>query len=113
MCVVEHIDREYRSRLVCVSMLSQVRFTYTGQPALTKKFSCNDIACDHHGRILLADILNHAVHLLREDGHFLQYVLTEQSPLKLPMALGLHGGTLWVGCQEGVVRVYKYSDEKR
>ncbi|KAK3106154.1 hypothetical protein FSP39_013803 [Pinctada imbricata] len=93
-------------------MLSQVRYTYTGQAALMKRFICNDMACDHHGRILLVDILNHAVHLLREDGHFLQYVLTEQSPLKWPQSLGLHGGTLWVGCQEGVVRVYKYSDEK-
>ncbi|KAK3105854.1 hypothetical protein FSP39_007170 [Pinctada imbricata] len=93
-------------------MSSKLRYTYTGQPALKEKFVCNDIACDHHGRILLIDVFNHAVHLLREDGHFLQYVLTEQSPLKWPQSLGLHGGTLWVGCQEGVVRVYKYSDEK-
>ncbi|KAK3105856.1 hypothetical protein FSP39_007194 [Pinctada imbricata] len=112
LCVVEYIDREFRSRLVCVSMLSQVRYTYTGQPALTEMFSCNDIACDHHGRILLTDFDNHAVHLLREDGHFLQYVLTEQSPLWGPQCLGLYGNTLWVGCEKGVVRVYKYSDEK-
>ncbi|KAK3105932.1 hypothetical protein FSP39_008886 [Pinctada imbricata] len=73
-------------------------------------FTCSDVACDHHCRILLTDLYNHAVHLLREDGHFLQYVLTKQSPLWGPQCLGLHGDTLWVGCEKGVVRVSKYSN---
>ncbi|KAK3106639.1 hypothetical protein FSP39_024224 [Pinctada imbricata] len=93
-------------------MLSQIRYTYTGQPALTERFICNGIACDHHGRILLTDFYNHAVHLLRENGFFLQCVLTEQSSLKWPQSLGLCGDTLWVGCPKGMVRVYKYSDKK-
>ncbi|KAK3106691.1 hypothetical protein FSP39_025305 [Pinctada imbricata] len=110
LCVVDRVDKEFRSRLVVVSITSKRRFTYTGQPSLKKIFSCKDVTCDNHGRILLTDLHNDAVHLLREDGHFLQYVLTKQSPLCGPRALGLHGDTLWVGCDDGVVRVYKYKD---
>ncbi|KAK3105773.1 hypothetical protein FSP39_005271 [Pinctada imbricata] len=110
LCVVDRVDKEFRSRLVVVSITSKLRFTYTGQPALKEMFVCDDVTCDNHGRILLTDLDNHAVHLLREDGHFLQYVLTKQSPLWCPRSLGLHGDTLWVGCSKGVVRVYKYKD---
>ncbi|KAK3107120.1 hypothetical protein FSP39_007690 [Pinctada imbricata] len=112
LCVVDIVDKEFRSRLVVISVTSDLRFTYTGQPALKEKFSCKDVTCDRHGRILLADLHNHAVHLLREDGHFLQYVLTKQSPFWAPQSLGLHDDTMWVGCSKGVVRVYKYSDRQ-
>ncbi|KAK3106145.1 hypothetical protein FSP39_013617 [Pinctada imbricata] len=110
LCVVDWVDKEFRSRLVVVSVTSKRRFTYTGQPALKKKFSSDDVICDQHGRILLTDDYNNAVHLLSEDGHFLQYLLTEQSTLRRPRCLGLHGDTLWVGCDKSVVRVYKYKD---
>ncbi|KAK3089236.1 hypothetical protein FSP39_002011 [Pinctada imbricata] len=112
LCVVDIVDKEFRSRLVVISVASKLRFTYTGQPALKEKFSCRGVTCDGHGRILLADLHNHAVHLLREDGHFLQYVLTKQSPLWGPQSLGLHDDTMWVGCDKGVTRVYKYSDRQ-
>ncbi|KAK3093240.1 hypothetical protein FSP39_013094 [Pinctada imbricata] len=111
LCVVDIIDNEFRSRLVVLSESSKLRFIYKGQQSFSKKFTSNDVACDDRGRILVTDYYNHAVHVLLEDGHFLQYLLTEQSPLSYPRSLGLHGDTLWVGCDKGVVRVYKYGEQ--
>ncbi|KAK3105574.1 hypothetical protein FSP39_000883 [Pinctada imbricata] len=76
-----------------------------------EKLTSGDVACDHLGRILVTDYNNHAVHLLSEDGHFLELILTKQSPLWRPVSLGLHGDTLWIGCDKGVVRVYKYNED--
>ncbi|KAK3106335.1 hypothetical protein FSP39_017951 [Pinctada imbricata] len=109
LCVVDIIDKEFRSRLVVLSLTSKIRFIYTGQPDMTETFSIKDVCCDHQGRILLNCLLNHVVILLSEEGVFLQYLLTRQSPLFGPRSLGLHGDKLWVGCEKGVVRVYNYN----
>ncbi|KAK3105691.1 hypothetical protein FSP39_003532 [Pinctada imbricata] len=110
LCVVDTIDKEYNSRLVVSSIKGYRKFSYIGQPSLKKMFSADDVVCDHRGRILVTDYYNHAVHLLSEDGHFLKLILTEQSPLWRPRCLSLQGDTLWVGCEKGVVRVYKYNE---
>ncbi|KAK3106270.1 hypothetical protein FSP39_016449, partial [Pinctada imbricata] len=112
LCVVDLLDKNWRSRLVVVSSTSSIRFTYYGQPKLKEEFRSYDVCCDEAGRILVTDLLNHAIHLLREDGHFLQYVLTEESPIFKPTCIGLHGDTLWVGGAKSVVRVYQYSDKE-
>ncbi|KAK3106653.1 hypothetical protein FSP39_024594 [Pinctada imbricata] len=110
LCVVDVIDKEIRVRLVVLSIKGHRKFSYTGQQSLKEKFVSDDVVCDHRGRILVTDLYNHAVHLLSEDGHFLGLILTKQSPLWRPRCMGLHCDTLWVGCEKGVVRVYKYND---
>ncbi|KAK3106689.1 hypothetical protein FSP39_025234 [Pinctada imbricata] len=110
LCVVDVIDKEWTSRLVVLSVTSKIRYIYTGQPDMKEKFRPKDVCCDHQGRILLNCLQNDVVILLSEDGLFLQYLLTRQSPLWSPRCLGLHSDTLWVGCSEGVVRVYKYNE---
>ncbi|KAK3106207.1 hypothetical protein FSP39_015189 [Pinctada imbricata] len=111
LCVVDVIDKELKTRLVVLSIKGHRKFSFIGQPSLKEKFSSDDVVCDHRGRILVTDFYNHAVHLLSEDGHFLELILTEQSPLWRPRCMGLHGDTLWVGCSKGVVRVYEYKEE--
>ena len=107
LCVVDYIDRDFRSRVVGVTTDSRVKFTYTGQASLKKKFSALDVCCDQHGRIILTDFYNHSIHVLSADGQFLQYLLTAQDGLVYPRSLALRDGTLWVGCSNGVVRVLK------
>ncbi|KAK3105833.1 hypothetical protein FSP39_006826 [Pinctada imbricata] len=110
ICIIDRLDKDCRSRLVVITISSQVKFIYTGQSSLREMFVAFDVSCDHRGRILVTDLHNHAIHLLNADGHFIQYVLSNQSPLLWPTSLALDRKTLWVGCREGVIRVYNYSD---
>ena len=107
LVVVDIIDKEFRTKIIGVSVDGRSRFTYKGQASLEESFCGKDVCCDQHGHIILADYLNHAVHMLSADGQFVQYLLTEQDGLWGPRSLALRDNTLWVGCVKGVVRVVK------
>ena len=107
LVVVDVIDKKFRTRVIGVSVNGRSRFTYKGQASLEKIFYAFDACSDQRGGIILTDVYNHAVHVLSADGQFLQYLLTAQDGLVYPRALALHDDTLWVGCDDGVVRVVK------
>ncbi|KAK3096657.1 hypothetical protein FSP39_002153 [Pinctada imbricata] len=111
ICVVDYTDKESNSRLLVITATGKVRFIYNGQSSLQRKFAARDVCCDNRGRILVVDLHNNAVHLLREDGEFLQYVLTELNELRGPRCLAMYEDTLWVGCRKGLVKVYRYYED--
>ena len=107
LVVVDMIDREFSTKVIGVTVDGRSRFMNTGQTSLKERFCAKDICCDQQGRIMVTDFLNHAVHVLSADGQFLQYLLTAQDGLVYPRSLALHDDTLWVGCDNGVVKVVK------
>ena len=113
ICVVDMIDKTFRTLVMGVTLNGRQKFSYTGQASLKQKFSASDVCCDQNARIKLTDTLNNAIHVLSADGHFLQILLGEQDGLFLPRALALHEDKLWVGCGEGCVIIVELKSEKK
>ena len=113
MVVVDITDKEFRTKIIGVTVNGRTKFTYTGQADLQQRFSAKDIYCDEYANIMLCDYQNDCIHVLSGDGKFLQYLLTAQDGLEYPRSLALRDDTLWVGCDYGVVRVVKLNSNKK
>ena len=79
------------------------RYQYTGQD-----LSPMDLCTDSAGRVLIIDY-NNSVHILDKDGKFLQFLLTDEQGLRLPVSIDTDNeGRAWVEQFSGKVRVVKY-----
>ncbi|KAK3597676.1 hypothetical protein CHS0354_040050 [Potamilus streckersoni] len=90
----------------------KVKTRYYGPKEFSKlreNFVPNSLACDKYCQILIADSPNKTVHLLDKDGRFIKMLLNERDGIGEPWSLAVDSdGFLWVGDNNGTVRVYKY-----
>ncbi|XP_062586491.1 uncharacterized protein LOC134248082 [Saccostrea cucullata] len=105
ICVV-NMTSDSKGEVVIVSVSGHQRSVFRGQN-LKDDFWPTDIVCDSICNILVTDHLNSRIHLLSPDGKFLKYPLTEKE-IETPLALSLSNPNLWVGNEDGPVKVFQY-----
>lgn len=73
-------------KVIFLNLSGEVCFNYKGiQPAGRRtSFEPRGIACDGEGNILVADVGNDVIHLLKSDGEFVTHVLSSISPISQP-----------------------------
>ena len=103
ICVI-NITSDYTGELIVLHGDGRVRATYRGQKEA--RFNPSDIACDSKRRIVISDKASKSFHLLSPNGTFLRYLLTAM--FEYPQTMTLYQDNLWVGFQDGTVKVYKY-----
>lgn len=108
ICVV---DRQSKDVVIIkvVSFDRRLKFMYHGNEHTKDRFHPSGIVCDSSCRIIITDFNNHCIHVLSEEGVFLNFLTTDNDGLKYPYCLSLYDNhRLWVGCKDGVIRVYDY-----
>ena len=111
ICVcVQKVDYLYTGKLLAVGADGQLRYEYSGQG--DSEFTPANVCTDHMGHVLITDIDNDLVHILDQEGQFIQYILTSQRGLSRPITIDVdREGYVWVGeysTSKGHVKVAKY-----
>ena len=96
ICDVEDDYYDYPGKLLAVGADHRLRYEYTGQG--DSKFTPVDVCSDQMGHVLVTDYINHRVHILDQEGQFIQYIPTSQLGLYQPVTIDVdREGYVWVG----------------
>nr|XP_022305360.1 uncharacterized protein LOC111112238 isoform X2 [Crassostrea virginica] len=84
ICVADYDARA----VVVVSAAGHLRFRYTGPPSTPEESFCPyGITADSRGNIMTSDCINHRIHIIDQDGHFIR--LIHNCGLQAPQGLCL------------------------
>lgn len=100
ICVVNRTSQS-TGELVILSSSGFLKYVYHGNPT--------DVVCDAHCNIIVTDCTNSQIHLLSPDGEFMKYLLTENE-VKHPRSMSLYKSTLWVGDNQGLIKVFQFNN---
>lgn len=80
---------DYDMKVIVLTSRGYFVFNYTGQQPVIKRtpFSPRGIACDGRGNILVADVGNDLVHMLKSNGEFITHILSSISPVSRPWGI--------------------------
>lgn len=113
--VVSDFDPIYnRGSVVVTSSEGKHRFSYTGPPQLESRLFPRGVCTDALSNILVCDYNTKTVHMLDQNGTFLKYLLTRDSPgidndTPWSLCYDINTHNLWVGTWSNTnVSVYKY-----
>lgn len=100
------------SKIIVLTFSGEVCFNYKGVPPAGKRqsFDPRGIACDKQGNILVADLGNDVIHLLKSNGEFVTHVLSPISPISQPWGISVDSqNKVWVverNLNQGDVKTY-------
>ena len=96
VCDHKENNRYSAGKVVTIAADGQLRYEYAGQGG--KEFAPVDVCTDEMGHVLITDLNNHRVHILDQEGQFIQYILTSQQGLNYPTTIDVNQeGYVWVG----------------
>ncbi|KAJ8321401.1 hypothetical protein KUTeg_001049 [Tegillarca granosa] len=119
-CVAENINEDVvvmdsYSTIVVVNKKGEYRYKYPGSSHSSHMIGgCYGIACDNTGCILVCDYYNNRIHQIDMDCRFIQFILTQQHGVQIPMGLSIDNkGQLWLCNNDGKeVTIYKYRSSR-
>ena len=96
ICDLEGYYYSSPGKLLAVGADGRLRYEYTGQS--DSELTPEDVCTDQMGHVLITDCQNHRVHILDQEGRFIQYILTKQQGLGRPVTIDVdREGYVWVG----------------
>ncbi|XP_062597747.1 uncharacterized protein LOC134259163 [Saccostrea cucullata] len=104
ICVVNWSSRT-KGNLVILSSAGHLRSIYSAQ-TLRWNFLPFDVVCDSLCYILVSGRYNERIHLLGPDGEIIKNLLNENE-VNIPTSIYLWKSNLWVGNEDGLVKVFK------
>ena len=79
--------------------------------SLFRSFQPRGICTNVNGHILVADESNRGIHVLDENGGFLQMLTIPDEPRVIPISLCVDNqNNLCIGCADGKIRILQYLD---
>ena len=105
ICVINSTSND-TGELVVLHDDGSLRFTYHGRDASV--FTPFEVACDSERRIIVSEIDKNSLHVLRADGTFLGYLLSDM--FEHPVKMAIYENNLWIGFRDGTVKVYEYTE---
>ena len=99
-----------KGKVLAVGADGLLKYEYTGQN--DSELYPHDVCTDQMGHVLINDCSNHRIHILDQEGQFIQYILTSQG-LYQPETIDVDSeGYVWVGeyvrYSKGRVKVARY-----
>ena len=111
ICDIENIYRSCNGKVIAVRADGKLRYEYKGQEK--GQFSAMNLCTDLMGHVLITDFTGHQVHILDQDGRFIQYILNAEFGPYGPVNIDVdEEGYVWVSERidknKGRIKVAKY-----